>query len=251
MIENREQVLLRAEGREYFAVAGDDKPKHTDLGIVDLKLLPGKEWGDVIASHKGIGFTAVKPRAPDLFRHMKRTGAPVMPKDIGTIIAYTGLCPSDVVLDAGTGSGVLAAYLGIIVKKVITCEASEQFAANARKNLERAGLNNVEVRHADILQEMEKLEGEGLVFDVITLDLQDAALAVPGAKKLLRPGGFLATYSPFFEQASAVRSAVETEGFQDVITITVTEHEMEYSKRGTRPSTRVGHTGFITIARKF
>jgi tRNA A58 N-methylase Trm61 len=48
MIENGEQALLRAEGREYFAVAGDEKPMHTDLGIVDLKLLPGKEWGDTI-----------------------------------------------------------------------------------------------------------------------------------------------------------------------------------------------------------
>lgn len=248
MIENGDQVLLRAEGREYFAVAGDEKPMHTDLGIVDLKLLAGREWGETISSHKGIGFTAVRPRAPDLFRHMKRTGAPVMPKDIGAIIAYTGLCPTDVVLDAGTGSGVLAAYLGTIASKVITCEASEQFAANARKNMERAGLRNVEVRHADILQEMEKLEGP---FDVITLDLQDAAQAVPGAKRLLRVGGFLATYSPFFEQASAVRAAVEAEGFQEIITITVNEHEMEYSKRGTRPSTRVGHTGFITIARKF
>ncbi len=248
MIKDGEQVLLRAEGREYFAAAGNEKPMHTDLGIVDLKAVTGKEWGDYVASHLGKEFTIIKPRAPDLFRHMKRTGAPVMPKDIGTIIAYTGLCPTDVVLDAGTGSGVLAAYMGIIAKKVVTCEANEQFAANARKNMERAGLHNVEVRHADILEEMEKIEGP---FDVITLDLQDAALAIPGAKKLLRMGGFVATYSPFFEQASAVRAAVETEGFQDVITITVTEHEMEYSKRGTRPSTRVGHTGFITIARKF
>lgn len=35
MISKGVHVLLRAEGREYFAVAGEGK-LHTDLGIVDL-----------------------------------------------------------------------------------------------------------------------------------------------------------------------------------------------------------------------
>ncbi len=87
-----QHVLLRAQGREYFSVAGEGK-LHTDLGIVDLGSLEGKSWGEVVLSHKGVEFTIIKPRAPDLFRHMTRTGAPMMPKDIGAIIAYTGLCP--------------------------------------------------------------------------------------------------------------------------------------------------------------
>jgi tRNA (adenine57-N1/adenine58-N1)-methyltransferase len=242
-----DQVLLRAEGREYFARAGGEGKLHTDLGIVDLSGLAGLGWGERVLSHLGKEFTVIRPRAPDLFRHMCRTGAPMMPKDIGAIIAYTGLCPEDEVLDAGTGSGVLAAYLGTIARKVVTYEANEQFAANARKNLERAGIRNVEVRHGDIIEAMPALAGP---YDVITLDMQDAAKAVPGAHRLLRPGGFLATYSPFFEQATEVRSAVEKEGFAEYTTIIVNEQELEVGRRGTRPSTRVGHTGFITIARK-
>jgi len=249
-ITSGQHVLLRAEGREYFAVAGEGK-LHTDLGIVDLAALQGKSWGEAVLSHKGVAFTVIRPRAPDLFRHMKRTGAPMMPKDIGAIIAYTGLCPTDVVLDAGTGSGVLAAYLGIIACRVISYESNERFAENARRNMERAGIANVDVRHGDILEAIESpgLAGEG-PFDVITLDLQEAAGIVPAARRLLRAGGFLAAYSPFFEQATEVRSAVEREGFAEATTIVINEHKLEVSKRGTRPSTRVGHTGFITIARK-
>jgi tRNA (adenine57-N1/adenine58-N1)-methyltransferase len=244
-----QHVLLRAQGgREYFAVAGEGK-LHTDLGIVDLGNLEGKSWGSVVLSHKGTEFTVIKPRAPDLFRHMTRTGAPMMPKDIGAIIAYTGLCPSDRVLDAGTGSGVLAAYLGTIACKVITYEANEKFAANARRNMERAGISNVEVRHGDLVEAIKTLDTEG-PFDVITLDMQEAAQVVPDGFRLLRPGGFLAAYSPFFEQAMEVRSAVEKEGFVETFTIITSEQELEVSKRGTRPSTRVGHTGFVTIARK-
>jgi tRNA (adenine57-N1/adenine58-N1)-methyltransferase catalytic subunit len=251
-ITTGQHVLLRAregrERREFFAVAGGGK-LHTDLGIVDLGALEGKSWGEVVLSHKGVEFTVIKPRAPDLFRHMTRTGAPMMPKDIGAIIAYTGLCPTDDVLDAGTGSGVLAAYLGTIARKVITYEASEQFAANARKNMARAGIANVDVRHGDLLEAIKTLDAEG-PFDVITLDMQDAARAVPDGFRLLRPGGFLAAYSPFFEQATEVRSAVEKEGFTEVSTLITSEQELEVGKRGTRPSTRVGHTGFVTIARK-
>lgn len=247
MIASGDYVLLRAEGgREYFTSVRDDK-LHTDLGIVDLRSIEGLDWGSTVTSHLGRTFTVLRPRTPDYFRHIKRTGAPMMPKDIGTIIAYTGVCPTDIVLDAGTGSGVLAIYLGTIAKKVITYEANEQFVNIARKNVEKAGLNNIEVRHGDIVEEIKGLEDP---FDVVTLDMQDAAMVVPEARRVLRVGGFLATYSPFFEQTADIRAAVEREGFEDIITVLINEHELEFGKRGTRPSTRVGHTGFITIARK-
>jgi tRNA (adenine57-N1/adenine58-N1)-methyltransferase catalytic subunit len=247
MIKPGDLVLLKAAGgREYFAAAGGEK-LHTDLGIVELKKLEGQEWGSAIESHLGRPFTVLKPRAPDFFKHMKRTGAPMMPKDIGAILSYTGVCPDDVILDAGTGSGVLAVYLGTIAKKVISYEANEQFVKNAIKNVKEAGLENVEVRHGDILREIDTIEGP---FDVVTLDMQAASKAAAGAFRVLRPGGFLATYSPFFEQAIEARRAVEQAGFSEINTIIVNEQELDVGKRGTRPSTRVGHTGFITIARK-
>lgn len=240
-------VLLRAAGgREYFASVREEK-LHTDLGTIDLQKLEGLEWGSVVESHLGKPFTVLRPRAPDFFKHIRRTGAPMMPKDIGAIIAHTGICPADVILDAGTGSGVLAIYLGTIAKKVISYEINEQFVDVARKNVSAAGLSNVEVRHGDIVQELQIIEGP---FDVVTLDMQDAAEAAEGAYKALRPGGFLATYSPFFEQAASTRRAIERAGFPEYYTIIVGEQELEVGKRGTRPSTRVGHTGFITIARK-
>lgn len=247
MIATGDLVLLRAEGgREYLATVKDER-LHTDLGLVDLKGVEGLEWGSTIASHLGKPFTVLRPRATDFFKHVKRTGAPMMPKDIGAIIAYTGLCPMDTVLDAGTGSGVLAIYLGFIAKKVISYEVNEHFVSVARKNVAQAGLSNVEVRHGDILEEIEKLEGP---FDVVTLDMQDAPSAVEGVYRVLVPGGFLASYSPFFEQAMETRKAVERAGFANYSTIMISEQELEVGKRGTRPSTRVGHTGFITIARK-
>jgi len=238
-------ILLKGKTRE-FLVEVSDKTFHTDHGSLDLGDLREKKFGDVIRTHLGCEYTILKPKAPDFFRHCKRTGAPMMPKDIGIILAYTGLCPNDTVLDAGTGSGILAIYLGSIAKKVVTYERNEEFVKIARKNIGTAGLRNVEVRHADIVTEMPRL---GKKFDLVTLDMKDAATIVPYVKKVLKPGGFLATYSPFFEQTWDIRAAIDREGFHSVQTLECAERKLEFTKRGTRPSTRVAHTGFITIAR--
>jgi len=239
------KTTFKGKIKEYFAV--DAGKLHTDLGIIDLDELRTKSYGDSIRSHLGAEFVIQKPKAPDIFKYAKRTGAPMMPKDIGLIISNTGLCSSDHVLDAGTGSGILAIYLGGIAERVVSYEIREEFIEVARHNIALAGILNVELRWGDISVEIKGLDE---TFDVITLDTLDASKAIPYVPGVLYPGGFLAVYSPFFEQAKEVRGAIEKTGFTEVITIETIEREITFSERGTRPSTsRVGHTGFITIAR--
>jgi tRNA (adenine57-N1/adenine58-N1)-methyltransferase len=242
-------VILKTNSKgkikEYFAVHVGKL--HTDLGIIDIDELRTKSFGDSICSHLGAEFVIQKPKAPDFFKYAKRTGAPMMPKDIGLIISNTGLCSSDNVLDAGTGSGILAIYLGGIAEKVVTYEIREEFIEVAQQNFVLAGLSNIELRHGDIVVEIQGLDEK---FDVITLDTMDASKAIPHVPGVIYPGGYLAVYSPFFEQAKEVREAIEKTRFTDVTTIETIEREISFTTRGTRPSTsRVGHTGFITIAR--
>ncbi len=242
-------VLLKtsSDGRikEYFIV--QNRKLHTDMGVINLEDPSAYSYGDKINSHLGVEFIIQKPRAPDFFTHAKRSGAPMMPKDIGLIISNTGLCSSDHVLDAGTGSGILAIYLGGIAKKVVTYEKREEVIEIAGKNIAQAGLSSIELRRGDIVEEIQKLEEK---FDVITLDTIDASRVVPYIPKVLYPGGFLAAYSPFFEQTKEIRGAMERTGLTDVRTIETIERELSFTERGTRPATtKVGHTGFITIAR--
>ncbi len=240
-------LKTRSNGKikEYFAM--QEGKMHTDLGVIDLDELRDRSFGDTIRSHLGAELIIQKPRAPDFFKYAKRTGAPMMPKDIGVMISNTGLCSSDTVLDAGTGSGILAIYLGSIAEKVVTYEIREEFMEIARHNIAMAGLSNIELRHGDITKEIQGLDEK---FDVITLDTIDAAKVIPHVPHVIYPGGFLAVYSPFFEQAKEVREAIEKTGFIDAITMETIEREISFTDRGTRPSTsRVGHTGFITIAR--
>ncbi len=239
------KTYYRGKVKEYFA--RPEGELHTDLGVIKLEELRTKSYGDRITSHLGIEFIIQKPRAPDLFAHVKRSGAPMMPKDIGVIISNTGLCSSDYVLDAGTGSGILAIYLGGIAKKVISYEIRDEFIGIAQQNIELAGLSNVELRHGDIVAEIQKLDER---FDVITLDTGDAPAVIPHIPRVIYPGGFLAVYSPFFEQTKEIRDALGKTDLTEVRTIETLEREISFTERGTRPATaRVGHTGFITIAR--
>jgi tRNA (adenine57-N1/adenine58-N1)-methyltransferase len=241
MIETGDRVLLVGEGREFFVRAGAGTFS-TDKGKLDLVRLVGATPGDIIATHNGAPFTVRIPRPPDFFAHGKRSGAPMLPKDIGLVIAYTGMNHRDDVLDAGTGSGISAIYFGGIARSVKTYESREEFSRLAEKNIREAKLDTVEVIAADVLT------ASGY-FDVVHLDMQIGPDHVAFAHDHLRAGGYLACYTPFLEQMALVVDAAQ-ERFVEVHTHEMIEREMTRSKRGTRPSTSICHSGYITIARK-
>ncbi|HUK92490.1 MAG TPA: protein-L-isoaspartate carboxylmethyltransferase, partial [Methanomicrobiales archaeon] len=66
---------------------------------------------------------------------------------------------------------------------------------------------------------------------------------------VLRPGGFLVCYSPFLEQLFVVVEEAK-KIFPEVHIRECIEREIVRSVRGTRPSTRVSHSGYLTFARK-
>ena len=241
MIEPGDRVILVGEGREFFVKAGPGT-LGTDKGQLDLGQLAGLSGGDTLTTHNGAKFTVRIPRPTDFFTYGKRSGAPMLPKDIGLVIAYTGMNHNDDVLDAGTGSGIAAIYFGGVAKTVKTYEVRPEFSALAMKNITEAKLPNVEAVAADFLA----AEGS---FDVVHLDLQVQPEHVTHAHSLLRSGGYLACYTPFLEQMAIVIDAA-TGLFGEVHTHELIEREMTRSKRGTRPSTSVSHSGYVTIARK-
>ena len=241
MIGSGQRILLIGEERKYFLKAGTGNFS-TDKGIISLDEIVGAEPGDVIRSHNGSEFIILLPKAPDFFEYAKRSGAPMLPRDIGLVIACTGMNRNDTVLDAGTGTGIAAIYFGGIAQNVTTCEVRPDFARIAEANIRDAGLANVEVRASDVLE----VQGS---YDIVHLDMTIGPEHVRHAYSLLRPGGYLACYTPFLEYLFGVMDAAEPL-FSELKSFECIEREMNRTKRGTRPSTRVGHTGYLTIARK-
>jgi tRNA (adenine57-N1/adenine58-N1)-methyltransferase len=237
-------ILLVHGDREYLREPGTEL--QTDLGVLEVP--EDAEPGDVLTTHLGEEFRVRRLRGPDLFHHFERTGAPMLPRDVGLVVGETGVGAGDRVLDAGTGTGVLAGYLGRLGVEVLTYERDPGFADVARENMRLAGVDDrVEVRAGDVREAVESLpSGE---FDALTLDTEDAPAVVERADALLADGGFLAVYSPFVE---ATREVVETARgcLSNVRAVETIQRELDVDERGTRPSTGpVGHTGYLTFGR--
>jgi tRNA (adenine57-N1/adenine58-N1)-methyltransferase len=236
-------ILLVRGDREFLVEPGAEL--HTDLGVIEVP--DAIHPGDTVETHLDEEFTARALRGPDLFSHFERTGAPMMPKDVGLLVGYTGVAAGDRVLDAGTGTGVLAAYLGRMGASVTTYERDPEFADVARENMALAGVEEeVDVRAGDLTEAVDSLAD----FDVLTLDTQDAPEIAARSADLLVSGGFLAVYSPFVEAAREVEVAATEAGLTEVVTRETIERRMDFDDRGSRPQTGgVGHTGYLTIGR--
>lgn len=239
-------ILLTHGNREYLRAPGAEL--HTDLGM--LTVPEDVESGAVLETHLGEEFVARELRGPDLFNHLERTGAPMMPRDIGLVIGHTGTAADDRILDAGTGTGVLSAYLGRLGASVTTYERSEEFAEVARQNMRVAGVDDcVDVHTGDVTDDLPALT-DGEPFDLLTLDTEDAPEIVESAPDLLAYGGYVVVYSPFIENSRKTVAAAEATGLSEIETIETIQREMTFDDRGSRPSTKgVGHTGYLTIAR--
>ena len=248
-------VLLVRDDREYLLAPGERL--ETDLGILEVPDDP--TGGQTVETHIGEAFTVREPRLPDFFDHFERTGAPMMPRDAGLVLGETGAGSGDRVLDAGTGTGVLAAYLANAGADVLTYERDAEFAENARGNFERADLDErVDVRAGDLTEEIDDLVAESddeqapaAPFDVLTLDTEDAPSVVERAPDLLVDGGALAVYSPFVEATRDIVQAAREAGLREIHARETIQRDLDVDERGTRPSTRgVGHTGYLVFARR-
>ncbi|WP_435552036.1 methyltransferase domain-containing protein [Natrinema sp. CGMCC1.2065] len=242
---DRVPVLLVRGDREYLVEPGGEQG--TDLGVLEVP--EDVQSGDTIETHLGDEFQVRRLRGPDLFHHFERTGAPMVPRDIGLVIGETGIAGGDRVLDAGTGTGVLAALLARAGAEVVTYEQDAEFADVARENMALGGVADaVDVRTGDVTEEIDGLEPSS--FDVMTLDTADAPTMVEHAPDLLVDGGFVAVYSPFIESTREVARTAREVGLANVTTRETIQREMQFDERGSRPTTApVGHTGYLTIAR--
>ena len=236
-------VLVVRDGREFLLEPGETL--ETDLGVLELPA--DVETGTTVETHLGEPFEVRRLRGPELFDHLERTGAPMMPRDIGLVVGHTGVASGERVLDAGTGTGVLAAYLGRLGAQVTTYERDADFADVARENMRLAGVDDrVEVRTGDLLDAVDDLGG----FDVVTLDTADAAAVVERAPDLLASGGHVAAYTPFVETARDCVEAARDAGLSAVECVETIQRELEVDDRGSRPATAgVGHTGYLTFGR--
>lgn len=183
---------------------------------------------------------------PESYRRLKRGPQVVLPKDIGIIIAYTGVNRNSVCLDAGTGSGWLAVSLARICKQVTTYDIRDDFIKLAERNKAAENLDNLTIKNKDIIKGVSERD-----VDLVTLDMPNANKAVRSAHRSLKPNGYICGYLPHMEQVKDFVSALNKLKFRNLHTVEVIVRDMLVREEGTRPSTKgVWHTAYLVFAQK-
>jgi len=239
------RILLSKENRSYL-IRDLSRDFHTKDGFIKAEELKKAKDGQTLLTNLGAEFTIFSPSFADLFAKIERGPQIITPKDIGTIIAYAGIGKGSKILDAGSGSGALCCFLANIAKSVVTYENDTRSIAVTKKNIQLLGLKNIKLKQKDVYGGIDE---KGL--DVITLDLPEPWRCLGHAKKALKAGGFLISYSPHITQAlQLVNEAVER-GFTHLRTQETIERQWVVQGQRARPDYHMlGHTGFLTFLRK-
>ena len=248
--EGDDVFLYLDKKRTYLVKVEAEKSFHTHKGYIQLGDLMGKEYGTRIVSSMDTEFVALKPTLRDyIFKTSRRTQISY-PKDIALIIMFSGIGPGSRVVEAGTGTGALTSAIAHYIKptgRVYTYEVRQEFAKNAKKNLERAGLlEYVEMKEGDVTEGIEEKE-----LDAVILDMATPWLVIPHAYAALKGSGVLVSFSPTIDQVVKAVEALTEQGFVGVETVETLLRFMQVERGKTRPQTLMtGHTGYLTFARK-
>ncbi|HDD45974.1 MAG TPA: methyltransferase domain-containing protein [Candidatus Aenigmarchaeota archaeon] len=192
----------------------------------------------------------MKMKQPDIFKNLKRGPQIITWKDASLIAGFSGAHAGYKIVDAGSGSGFLAIFLGNLVRpggKVISYEKRKEFAKIARENVKRAKLEDIVIiKEKDIARGIEEHD-----VDLITLDMAEPWNVVKHANKALKEKGFVVSYSPNIEQVKRFVEECKRHGLRHELTIECILREMVIREKASRPQNKgIMHTGYITFARK-
>ena len=235
--------MLINDKNKKFIVKEDTDELHTNYGLI--KNLKKAKLGKTVKSNTGHEFTLVKADFVDLYRKIKRKAQIIPLKDIGLIITETGLNRDSILIEAGSGSGALGCFLAKICSKVYSYEIREDFYNLVKKNIKYLSIENLVLKNKDAKKGFNEKN-----VDVVILDLPDPWELIKVAKKSLKIGGFLVSYSPTTPQVMDFVNNLD-DSFIHLKTAEIIEREWEVKGRKVRPKSQaIGHSGFLSFARR-
>jgi tRNA (adenine57-N1/adenine58-N1)-methyltransferase catalytic subunit len=246
-----ETVALKAPGAPPLLVtlaSGPIRLGHD--GVIDLTAQIGISPGEQVA-WLGTTYRVVRPSLADLFSTLRRGAQIVTPKDAVHLLFLAGVEPGGRVVEAGSGSGALTIALAHAVGAgghVTSFDRRRDFLDAARENVARAGLSpRVTFRERDVARDGIDLSGVGS----IVLDLPEPWAVLESARAALAFGGYVATYTPTYNQLERTVQAFRAFGYDEVRAVELLERGLHVGDGGTRPAFEMlGHTGFLASGRR-
>lgn len=212
----------------------------------------GGDDGGTARTDRGERFLVLRPTLADYVLDMPRGPTVIYPKDLATILIAADIFPGADVVEAGTGSGGLTMTLLRAVGPT-----GRLYSYEVRDDFQRRALRNVDAYLGSQRYLVARLHDiyEGIPdapVDRIVLDVPEPWRVVPHAMAALRPGGIFLCYVPTVPQALQASEALRTAGgFALVETTETLVRGWNLEGQSVRPAHRmIGHTGFITTARR-
>ncbi len=239
-----QKILVHQKTGKKFLVKDLNEDFHTQYGIIPAAEL--KSQKEAVLSTKKEKFLLLNPTFPDLWENLLRGPQVMLPKDIGLIMAKTGINKNSKVVDAGGGSGSLCFSLANVCGEITVYEINPEHYAILQKNQQLFQLSNITLKQDNIYDGIAEKE-----LDLLTLDLPEPWKVIPHAEKALKAGGYLVVYLPNLTQVLQFIDGVRKSKFTILETIELLERKWKIEERILRPEFEMlGHTGFLTFCRK-
>lgn len=246
-----ETAVLRRPGSDPVLIRLVAGPQSVGTeGVIDLSAEIGQPVGRSVV-WSGVSCNLFRPSLSDLLSGIRRGAQIVTAKDAVHLLYLGGVGPGGLVAEAGSGSGALTIALAFAVGStghVTSFDRRPDFLANARANVERAGLiDRVTFRERDVVTDGLDLTD----LSSVVLDLPEPWAVLASARGALRAGGYVATYTPTYNQLERTVRELRELRFDDVRASEVLERGLHVGEGGTRPEFEMlGHTGFLAAGRK-
>lgn len=242
--------LVGLRHKHFILTLKADAKFETHRGVLLHNDLIGRQWGTQVFSHLGAAFFLVQPSLADLLLDLPRSTQILYPKDIGFILITMGIGPGRKVLEAGTGSGSMTIATAFAVGpdgRVVSYEIRPDMQNLARKNLERVGLaSRVDLKLRDIREGFDESDA-----DAFFLDVPNPWDYIPQVRSALKPGAFLCSLVPTFNQVEDLLHALRRNGFAFVEVCEILLRYWKPEPSRLRPTDRmVAHTGFLIFGRR-
>jgi tRNA (adenine57-N1/adenine58-N1)-methyltransferase len=248
-IQDGSDVLILLGDKQFVIKIVEGQKFHTHKGYIDCSQLIGKPFGSYFKTSTGHSFVALRPSLRDYVSKFARRTQIIYPKDACSMLLWGDIKPGQRVLEAGTGSGALTAYIAQIVGKdgkVYGYDVNEDSIKITKKNLERLNLlSNVELKVGDVTQGVD-LDN----IDTVVLDLPTPWLAVKPLKKCLTTDAHFVSFSPTINQVEKTVLALKEANYVRIEAFETILREFDVKPDATRPKTLgITHTGYVVSAR--
>ncbi len=243
-------LLFHTQRKKWLTKAVYEKKMHTHLGIIDMSSIIGMEYGSIIKSTEGKTIYLIQPTTYDFIMKSERKTQIIYPKDLGFIVARTGMKNGSIVLEIGTGSGALTTFMASIVKPsghIYTFDVNADFIAVAKRNLEKAGV----MEFVTSYQYDPHLGLDIEDADVAIVDLGDPWSVIPQVYDSIKNSGAFVAICPTFNQLEKTAIELRKNNFVDIESAEIIFRTLEAREGMTRPSNRmIAHTTYLIFARK-